>query len=96
MFDTIGDDVLVCSVPMVKPGGVLVSAVGYPPADRDDIRTVYFIREPNGVLLREIAAHVDVGRLRSPLGAAYPLADARAAFTAKASGAVSGKVVLQP
>jgi NADPH:quinone reductase-like Zn-dependent oxidoreductase len=96
VFDTIGDDVLTRSAAIVKSGGVLVSAVGYPPADRDDIRTVSFIREPSGVQLREIGALVDAGRLRSPLGAVYPLADARAAFTAKVTGAVGGKVVLRP
>jgi len=96
VFDTIGDDVLARSAAIVKPGGALVSVVGYPPGDRADIRTVYFIREPNGGQLREIAALVDAGELRSPLGAVYPLADARAAFTAKSSGGIAGKVVLQP
>ncbi len=84
------------SVAIVKPGGALVTVVAPPPADRQDIRIVNFVREPNRAQLVELARMVDAGQLRPHVGAVYPLADARNAFTAKSSHGVAGKVILQP
>ena len=77
VFDTIGGDVLARSAKIVKPGGALVSVVAPPPTDRDDIRTVFFIRDPNRAQLVEIARLVDAGKVRPQVGAVYPLAEAR-------------------
>jgi NADPH:quinone reductase-like Zn-dependent oxidoreductase len=96
VFDTIGGDVLARSVGVVKPGGALVSVAEPPPADRDDIRTILFVRNPNGPQLSEIAQLVDAGKVRPQLGAVFPLAQAREAFAAKAGGGIPGRVVLQP
>jgi NADPH:quinone reductase-like Zn-dependent oxidoreductase len=96
VFDTIGGDVLARSAGVVKPGGALISVASPPPTDRDDIRTVFFIRDPNGPQLAEIAALVDAGKLRPQVGAVYPLAEAKAAFTAKSAGGIPGRVVLTP
>ena len=96
VFDTIGGDVLARSVDIVKPGGALVSVASPPPADRDDIRTVFFVRDPNRAQLVEIARLVDAGKLRPQVGAVYPLDQAREAFTAKSGGGIPGRVVLQP
>ena len=96
VFDTIGGDVLAQSVGVVKPGGALVSIVLPPPADRDDIRTVFFVRDPNGAQLVELAQLVDAGKVRPQVGAVYPLADAREAFVAKSGGGVPGRVLLRP
>ena len=67
-----------------------------PPTDRDDIRTVGFVRDPSGAQLREIARLVDEGTLRPDVSAVYPLADAREAFMAKSTEHIPGKVVLTP
>jgi NADPH:quinone reductase-like Zn-dependent oxidoreductase len=97
VYDIIGGDVLARSLALVKPGGALVTVMGPPPATRQDIRTVFFIRQPNRAQLIELARLVDAGQLRPPqIGAAYPLAEARDAFAAKASHGVAGKVILQP
>ena len=96
VYDIIGGDVLARSSAIVKPGGALVSVVGEPHTDRDDIRTAAFVRDPNGAQLREIARLVDEGTLRSEVSAVYPLADAREAFMAKSREHISGKVVLTP
>ena len=54
---SIGGEVLARSPAIVKPGGALVSIMAPPPADRDDIRTVHFVRDPNGSqLARDHAA----------------------------------------
>ena len=94
VYDLIGGDVLARSPAMVKPGGALVSVMAPPSTDRDDIRTVHFVRDANGAQLREIARLVDQGVLRPQIGAVYPLADAREAFMAKATDHIPSKVVL--
>jgi len=96
VYDTIGGDVLAHSPAIVKPGGALVSVMAPPQPDRDDIRTVQFVRDPSGAQLRDITRLVDQGRLRPQVGAVYPLADAREAFMAKSTQHIPGKVVLTP
>ncbi len=96
VYDTIGGDVLAHSPAIVKPGGALVSVMAPPQTDRDDIRTVHFVRDPSGAQLRDIARLVDQGELRPQVGAVYPLADARKAFMAKSTEHIPGKVVLTP
>jgi len=73
-----------------------VSVMAPPPADRDDVRTVHFVRDPNGSQLAEITRLVDDGTLRPQVGAVYPLAEGREAFMAKSTQHIPGKVVLQP
>jgi NADPH:quinone reductase-like Zn-dependent oxidoreductase len=94
--DNIGGDVLARSPAIVKPGGAVVSVMAPPPTDRDDIRTVHFVRDPSGAQLREISRLVDKGTLRPQVSAVYPLADAREAFMAKSTEHIPGKVVLTP
>jgi NADPH:quinone reductase-like Zn-dependent oxidoreductase len=96
VYDAIGGDVLARSPAIVKPGGALVSVMAPPQTDRDDIRTVHFVRDPSGAQLREITRLVDQGTLRPHVGAVYPLADAREAFMAKSTQHLPGKVVLTP
>jgi NADPH:quinone reductase-like Zn-dependent oxidoreductase len=94
VYDIIGGDVLARSAAIVKPGGALVSVMAPPQTDRDDIRTVHFVRDANGTQLREISRLVDEGVVRPHVDAVYPLADARQAFMAKSTQHIPGKVVL--
>jgi NADPH:quinone reductase-like Zn-dependent oxidoreductase len=96
VLDTIGGEVLAQSGTIVKPGGALVSVASPPAATRNDIRTIFFVRNPSGAQLVEIAQLVDAGTLQPQVGAVYPLARAREAFTAKSAGGIPGRVVLQP
>ena len=96
VYDTVGGDALARSPAIVKPSGTLVTVMGPAPEVRRDIRSVSFIREPNRAQLIELARLVDTGGLRPTVGAVYPLAEARTAFSAKASHRVAGKVILQP
>jgi NADPH:quinone reductase-like Zn-dependent oxidoreductase len=66
------------------------------PADRDDIRTVFFIQESNRAQLIELAGLVDEGHLRPQVGAVYPLARGAEAFRTKAAGGMPGRIVLEP
>jgi NADPH:quinone reductase-like Zn-dependent oxidoreductase len=96
VFDTVGGDTLARSWRVVKPGGLLVSVVsplsGQPV--RDDIRYVYFIVEPSGAQLREIGALIDAERLRPIVDQVFPLAQARQAYEAAATGHPRGKIVI--
>jgi NADPH:quinone reductase-like Zn-dependent oxidoreductase len=96
VYDAIGGDVLAKSAAIVKPGGALVSVMAPPQTNRDDIRTVHFVRDPSGAQLRDITRLVDEGKLRPQVGAVYQLADAREAFMAKSTQHIPGKVVLTP
>jgi NADPH:quinone reductase-like Zn-dependent oxidoreductase len=96
VYDAVGGDVLARSPTVVKPGGALVSVMAPPQTDRDDIRTVHFVRDPSGAQLRDISRLVEEGKLRPRVGAVYPLADAREAFMAKSTQHIPGKVVLTP
>jgi NADPH:quinone reductase-like Zn-dependent oxidoreductase len=96
VYDIIGGDVLARSERIVKPGGELVTIMGMPPNDRDDIHTLGFVRDPSGAQLREISQLVDDGIIRPDVSAVYPLADARAAFMDKSTKHIPGKVVLTP
>jgi NADPH:quinone reductase-like Zn-dependent oxidoreductase len=97
VFDMVGGEVLARSAALLKPGGTLVSVVSWEfPADRDDIRTVFFIQEANRAQLTELARLVDEGHLRPQVGAVYPLAQAVKAYSAKAAGGIPGRIVLQP
>jgi NADPH:quinone reductase-like Zn-dependent oxidoreductase len=96
VLDAVGGDTLARSWQVVKPGGALVSVVsplsGQPV--RDDIRYIYFIVEPSGAQLREIGALIDAGQMRPIVDQVFPLAQARQAYEAAASGHPRGKVVI--
>jgi NADPH:quinone reductase-like Zn-dependent oxidoreductase len=96
VYDIIGGDVLARSSAIVKPGGAVVSIMAPPPTDRDDIRTVHFVRDANGAQLREITRLVEDGTVRPDVSAVYPLPDTRAAFLEKSTKHLPGKVVLTP
>src|SRR4051812_45492500 len=48
VYDIVGGDVLARSMAIVKPGGAVVSVMAPTHTDRIDIRTVAFVRDPNG------------------------------------------------
>jgi NADPH:quinone reductase-like Zn-dependent oxidoreductase len=98
VVDTIGGEVLARSPALLRPGGTLVTikANAQPPDGRNDIRYVVFVQEPSRAQLIDLARLVDEGHLRPQVGGVYPLADAATAYTAKASGGIPGRIVIQP
>jgi len=97
VFDLVGGEVLARSAGLLKPGGALISVVSWEfPADRDDIRKVFFIQEASRAQLTELARLVDEGHLRPQVGGVYPLAEAVKAYRSKAAGGIPGRIVLQP
>jgi NADPH:quinone reductase-like Zn-dependent oxidoreductase len=97
VVDTVGGDILTRSLRVLRPGGTLVGVASAPPqeeADERGVRAIYFVVEPSGSELAEIARLVDTGLLNAKVGRVFPLAAAAAAFDAVDREHVRGKVVL--
>lgn len=98
VFDTVGGETLARSWQVVKDGGVVVSVVSPRPVDdptQTRARFVWFIVEPSGEQLREIGDLIDAGQIQPIVSQVFPLAEARNAWEAAASGHARGKVVLR-
>ncbi|HEY7342743.1 MAG TPA: NADP-dependent oxidoreductase [Ktedonobacterales bacterium] len=98
VFDTVGGDTLARSWQVVKDRGVVVSVVSPRPAEdpsRTKARFVWFIVEPSGEQLRAIGDLIDAGQVQPIVSQVFPLADARKAWEAAASGHARGKIVLR-
>jgi NADPH:quinone reductase-like Zn-dependent oxidoreductase len=97
VFDTVGGDLLRSSEALVRPGGRVVSVAEEPPEPRrPDISTSYFVVEPSGEQLAELARLADSGKLQAAVDSVFPLTEARAAFERVQARGKAGKVVLQP
>jgi NADPH:quinone reductase-like Zn-dependent oxidoreductase len=93
VFDTVGGETLERSWGLLKPGGRMVTIAGSGERTTDKrIRAAYFIVEPSGTRLAEVAQLIDGGSLRPVVGAEFSLADALLAYRHKP---VRGKVVLR-
>src|SRR5512146_3143517 len=89
VLDAVGGDTMQRSFAVLRPGGILVSIVGPPPADaaaRLGVRSVFFIVEPNRHELIEIARLIQAGELHPLIDAVFPLEEARQAFEPGARG----------
>jgi NADPH:quinone reductase-like Zn-dependent oxidoreductase len=98
VFDTVGGETLTHSWQVVKDGGVVVSVVSPRPADdptQTRARFIWFIVEPSGEQLRAIGDLIDAGQIQPIISQVFPLAQARRAWEAAASGHARGKVVLR-
>ena len=97
VLDTVGGDIGVRSLPVIKRGGVFVTIAATPPeeaAAEHGIRIGQFVSDPGTALLREIAALVSDGSLHTEIGQTFPLADIVQAQTAVETGHGRGRVVL--
>ena len=96
VLDLIGGDVLARSSGMLRPGGSIVSVVEEPGAERADVQRVFFVVEPSGEQLTELARRIEAEHLRPVVGEVGALADGPQAWAKKLAGGVPGKVVLTP
>ena len=97
VVDPVGGDTLARSWTVLKPGGILVAIAEEPPEDkggRDDVRAIYFVVEPSGAQLAELARLVDDGKLRAAVSTTFALGDLREAFAAQQARSHPGKVVI--
>jgi NADPH:quinone reductase-like Zn-dependent oxidoreductase len=91
VFDTSGGESLRRSPGQLRDGGRLVSVAEEPPEGTG----TYFIVEPNGEQLAELARLADEGVLRPSVDSTFALAEAREAFERLAQPGKRGKVVLR-
>jgi NADPH:quinone reductase-like Zn-dependent oxidoreductase len=98
VFDTVGGDRLNRSPFVVRPGGRLVSVASEPSQEQAtarQIKALYFVVEPNGKQLVELAKLADNGDLQPAIDEIFPLANARQAFERSMSAHTAGKIVLR-
>ena len=93
VFDVIGGEVAERSVPLVRPGGTLVTIVGPPQARPADGRVIFFVVEPDRLRLADLAERVRSGRLKPVIGPVLPLAEAPAAVAP--GHRVPGKTIIR-
>ncbi len=98
VFDTVGGDRLERSPSVVRPGGRLISVASEPSQERAaalGIKALYFVVEPNGQQLVELAKRVDGGQLRPAIDEVFLLVNARQAFERSLTTHPAGKIVLR-
>jgi NADPH:quinone reductase-like Zn-dependent oxidoreductase len=82
---------------VLKPGGILVSALGEPSQEKATqfgVRGVGYRARPDADQLTEIGRLIDDGKVRPVVSAVYPLAEVRQAHERLEHGHVRGKIVL--
>ena len=82
VIDLVGGEVQARSFAVLRPGGILVSAVSKPDqeaATRHGVRALFFLVNVTTAHLAQIATMIDAGDLTVNVGAVLPLADARVA-----------------
>ena len=99
VLDTIGGDTQDRSFAVLKPGGVLVSAVSAPDqqkAARHGVRALFFLVDVSSRRLEQLAALIEAGQLMTNTGDVLSLADARIAHEMLAGRPHKrGKIVLR-
>ena len=97
VLDLVGGETQERSWSVLKPGGILVSALGEPPREtamQHRAHGVGYRARANGGQLAEIGRLIDQGKVRPVIMAAYPLAEAGHAHEQLERGHVRGKIVL--
>jgi NADPH:quinone reductase-like Zn-dependent oxidoreductase len=93
IFDTVGGDMLVRSLPFLKPGRFAIAVSSTNENDPDErVRKAFFIVQPNQRQLMEVAALIDTDKLKTPVKAEIPLAQANDAYAKPQTG--HGKTVV--
>ena len=99
VIDTVGEAIQQRSFGVLKPGGVLVSAVSRPDqaeAARRGVRALFMLVDTTTATLTRLAAMFDAGELGARIGVVLPLPDARRAHEMLEGTRTSppGKIVL--
>ncbi|WP_345762785.1 NADP-dependent oxidoreductase [Diaminobutyricibacter sp. McL0608] len=92
IFDVIGGDIYSRSVPLVRPGGRIVTIAAPPSRQPEDGQAIFFVVEPDRATLAELARRVVAGRLAPIVGSVRPLDEAPAAFASTTR--LAGKIVI--
>src|SRR5262249_29367578 len=93
----VGGDTMARSWQVLRPGGVLVAIADEPEGHggRDDVRSRYFVVEPDAAQLRVLASLVDPGQLSAPGRQGFPLSALPDAFAGQRARQAHGKVIIE-
>ena len=98
VFDLIGGETQTRSFEVLKPGGALI-ATSQPPAPdagkAKNIRAEMMNAKPATAIYKQIADLVDEGKIKTFVGATFPLAETKQAHELSQNGHVRGKIVLE-
>ncbi len=96
VIDPVGGDTMARSWQVLRPGGILVAIADEPNGHggRDDVRSVYFVVEPDGAQLRELASLMARGQLNAAVSQVFPLSALPEAFAAQRARPAPGKVII--
>lgn len=99
VIDCVGGETLKRAFAVVKRGGTLISLSNEPTADqkshRPDVRAVFFIVDPDGDELAEIAELCERGEIKPVIHGVFPLEKGKEAFETLNQGHSKGKIVLK-
>jgi NADPH:quinone reductase-like Zn-dependent oxidoreductase len=100
VLDTMGGDVALKSLELLKPGGILVGVA--PPNEKtvaaataSGKRTAGLQVRPDGAQLAEISRLIDAGKVKTAIAQVFPLAEAGKAHDLIKTGHTRGKIVLK-
>src|SRR5213082_438104 len=99
VFDTVGDDTQERAFQKLKRGGVLVSTVSPPSAEKAKkfgVTVAMVAVRPNPDQLAEINRLLESGKLKVRIATVLPLAQVKKAHQISASGHADGKIILRP
>ena len=98
VLDTISGETQARSWATLRDGGILVSTLpgAEPPADAAarGVQGKSFSAHPDGAYMKEIGRLVDAGKVKTRVGATFPLSEAKQAQEQAKSGHTQGKIVL--
>jgi NADPH:quinone reductase-like Zn-dependent oxidoreductase len=96
VFDTVGGETLARSWNVLRNGGRVVTSVSSIPDDAPQrIKDAFFLVQPDGQRLTEIANLLDTGKLRTFVKAVVPLQNAEQAYTGSITSRLGyGKTVV--
>jgi NADPH:quinone reductase-like Zn-dependent oxidoreductase len=99
VFDTVGGDTQERAFQTLKRGGVLVSTVSPPSAEKAKkfgVTVAMVAVRPNPDQLPEINRLLETGKLKVRIARVLPLAQVKKAHQISASGHADGKIILRP
>ena len=99
VFDTVGGDTQERAFQTLKRGGVLVSTVSPPSAEKAKkfgVTEAMVAVRPNPDQLPEINRLLETGKLKMRIATVLPLAQVKKAHQISASGHADGKIILRP
>jgi NADPH:quinone reductase-like Zn-dependent oxidoreductase len=97
VFDTIGGEVQMNSLKVLKPGGILVSTVGIKDeaaVKAKGVQGIAYMAKSLPDQLRQMAQLIDEGKLKPVIAKIFPLKDAAEAQKESEKGHTRGKIVL--